>query len=243
MEQPGDIFIFCYYFWLYNYWEDKEVPIGLFIITALLSGYAFATREETILFIVPLAISFLIVKKCNFKIYILFFSILAIGYLPQLIVKYKVLGSILDTGRDNYKDGIGYISRLTTYHSIERLSANTIDVLFNSELSKRENTGRLSILQSSPWLWLTPLGVVYFFIKKDEEPLMKVFILVSIAFLLFYLAGKNMSAHKLKYHCIRYVIPSYIAFDFAIVYLFQVIYRQCWNIVKNRLQLRWQINN
>ena len=230
-------FIFCYYFWLYSYWEDKEIPIGLFIITALLSGYAIATREETILFIVPLALSFLIVKRSNFKIYILFFSILAIGYLPQLIVKYKVLGNILDTGRVNYKDGIGYISRLATYHSIERLSANTIEVLFNTELSKAENTGRLSILQSSPWLWLTPLGVFYFSLKKDEKPLMKVFIVVSIAFLLFYLAGKNMNAHKLRYHCIRYVIPSYIAFDFAIAYLLQELYRKCRNTVKNRLQL------
>jgi hypothetical protein len=33
------------------------------IVTALLSGYSIATREEIIFFIVPLAISFLIVKK------------------------------------------------------------------------------------------------------------------------------------------------------------------------------------
>ena len=230
-------FIFCYYFWLFSYWEDKRTPIGLFIITALLSGYAIATREETILFIVPLAISFLIAKKCKFGIYILFFSILAIGYFPQLIIKYKVLGNILDTGRDGYKDGIGYISNLAKYFSIERLSVNTIEVLFNTELSKAENTGRLSILQSSPWLWLTPLGVFYFFMKKDEKPLMKVFILVSIASLLFYLGGGNMSAHKLKYHCIRYVIPSYIAFNFAVVYLLQGLYKKCRDAFKNRFQL------
>jgi len=230
-------FIFCYYFWLFSYWEDKRTPIGLFIITALLSGYAIATREETILFIVPLAISFLMAKKCKFRIYILFFSVLAIGYLPQLIIKYKALGDILDTGRDGYKDGFGYISYLTKYFSIERLSNNTIEVLFNSELGKAGNSGRLSILQSSPWLWLTPLGAFYFYMNKDEKPLMKIFILVSIALLLFYFGGVNMSAGKLKYHCIRYVIPSFIAFDFAIAYLLQVLYEKYRNTLKSRLQL------
>ena len=44
-----------------------------------------------------------------------------------------------------------------------------------------------------------------FFMKKYEKPLMKVFILVSIAFLLYYLAGVNVSAYKQRFHCIRYV--------------------------------------
>ena len=230
-------FIFCYYFWLFNFWEDKEIPIGLFIITALLSGYTIATREETILFIFPLAITFLIVKKCSYRIYLLFFCVLAIGYFPQIVVKYKVLGNILDTGRDDYHDGESYIVKLANYFFLDRLAVNTIEVLFNTEMSKAENTGRLSILQSSPWLWLTPFGVFYFFLKKDEKPMMKVFILTSIAFLLFYLGGINMSAHKLKYHCIRYVVPSYIAFNFAVAYLLQGLYEKLRTAFKNRFQL------
>ena len=229
-------FIFCYYFWLFNFWENKKIPIGLFILTAFLSGYSVATREETILFILPLAIKFLIVKKCSYRIYLLFFGVFAIGYLPQLIIKHQVLGNILDTGRDDYHDGESYIVKLATYFSVERLAVNTVEVLFDSGLSEAENTGRLSILQSSPWLWLTPFGVLYYFMKNDENTTMKVFILTSIAFFVFYLGGINMSAHKLKYHCIRYVTPAYVALNFVVVCLIHGLYKKFWNLFSNRFE-------
>jgi hypothetical protein len=217
-------FIFCFYFWLYEYWDGKEIPIWLFIITALLSGYAIATREETVFFVIPLAISFLIGKKYSYRFYILFFCILIIGYSPQLIVKYKVLGDILNTGRMDDSKGMSYISKLIDYFSLEHLTYNSIDVLFNSSIREVNHGGRLSILQSNPWFWLTPVGIFYFLKKKNEKSTMKVFVLISLVLLVFYLAGGNMGAYKLRFFCIRYVIPSYIAFNFVIICLLQYLY-------------------
>ena len=230
-------FIFCYYFWLFNFWEDKEIPIGLYIITALLSGYSIATREETILFIAPLAISFLVLKKCSYRIYILFFGVLAIGYLPQLAVKYKVLGNILDTGRMDESRGVSYISKLIDYFSLEHLTTNSIDVLVNSSIREVNHGGRLSILQSNPWFWLTPVGIFYFLKKKNEKTTIKVFVLISLVLLVFYLAGGNMGAYKLRFFCIRYVIPSYIAFNFVIIFLLQYLYDRYRAKVNAKFQL------
>ena len=233
-------FIFCYYFWLFNYCEDKRIPIWFIIITAFLSGYSIATREEIIFFILPLAISFLVVKKCNYKIFILFFGFFFIGYLPQLFIKYKVLGDILSTGREDETKGVGYISKLVTYFSLKDLLFNSIDIVFDSSIRKLENIRRSSILQSNPWLWLTPFGIFYTFYKKDEKNMIRVYTIISLCLFLFYLAGENMSAHKLKYHCIRYITPSYIAFNFVIVSLFQFLYEKYWEKISKHFLLNFQ---
>jgi len=36
--------------------------------------------------------------------------------------------------------------------------------------------------------------------------------------LLFYLSGANMSSHKLQFHCIRYITPSFIVLNFAVIW-------------------------
>ena len=225
-------FIFCYYFWLFCCFEEKGISNRLWIITALVSGYSVATREENIFFVIPLAISLLIANKCNYRVWLIFFGFFIIGYLPQLIVKYQVLGNVNASGRMHRGKHLSYVALLSDYLSLDRLWVNSIDVLFNSSVRKLEDVRRLSILQSSPWLWLTPPAVFYFFIKQKRNNLLRIFILVSLSLFLFYLAGPNMSAQKLKYHCIRYVIPSFIAFNFVIVYMIQSVFAVCYPSVK-----------
>jgi hypothetical protein len=48
--------------------------------------------------------------------------------------------------------------------------------------------------------------------------LVKVFIVVSLG-LAILSGGENMSIYKLKFHCLRYIAPSFIALNFGTAYL------------------------
>lgn len=228
-------FAMAFYLWLYATQFKKTPSIRLSLTIAAVTGFTLLTREESIIFIMPLLLAYMIYKKLSWKMWIVVFSIIAIIYTPQLIAKQNAFGSILASGRSfNYSAAV-----TQSYFRPEMLYRNTWEILIDSDkfISKPPHpviqkwceelpagactpsplTLMPALLQKYPWLSLGFTGMVYIVASKRFTWYHKVFVIVSISILLFYLSGSNMAWQKLQYHTIRYIAPSFIALNLGII--------------------------
>ena len=72
--------------------------------------------------------------------------------LPGLVIKWLVLGSIFATGREGT---YGH----QQYFSLSRPWNNLLGTIINSDFAPKDYN-RISLFEASPWLWLTPIGLV-----------------------------------------------------------------------------------
>jgi hypothetical protein len=207
-------FALAFFFWLLTTQvsSERKASPWTFLVAGLVVGVTIGSREESVIFLVPLLLLYLVKSRADLRMWILCLGSMLAGYLPHVIIKALVLGDVADTGRNS-----SYLDVLGSYLSWDRLSRNWIDVLFDSSISGVE-ANRVALLEAAPWLWLSPLGVIAYLSDRTQRLTIKVFLVVSFALLIFYLAGENMSLEKLKFHCIRYITPSLIALNFAAVY-------------------------
>jgi hypothetical protein len=211
---------FSFFFWAFSIKDrDKELSNKLLYIASIIGGFCVSTREETLLFVAPL-LFFLFFRAVGIKCLLISMLLFLLAYTPNMIIKVIVFESFFENVRPT-DNGAGYIEKLTTYLSFSRLQDNLINVVFNSSYMDLPNINRKALLQASPWFWLSPLGLM-FFVKKHKTFFI-FFLIVSIMLFFFYLAGENVSAQKLKFHCLRYLSPSFIALSFLSVYAMSTI--------------------
>jgi hypothetical protein len=220
-------FAFAFFFWLYATRDKGPVSMPLAVVTGVICGALATTREESVLFLVPLAIFYLAYRRAPWRagLYAAIAAVLA--GLPGFIIKSAVLGSPWSIGPN--RPGSSYEGTASGYFSLGRLGANLRDVVFNSHFASVD-AARPALLQAAPWFWLAPIGLIIVLFGKRWNPLMKWFVVMSIALMGFYLSGNNMSALKLKFHCLRYIAPGFIALAFGTI----VVLATLWDLVKPR---------
>lgn len=223
-------FAFAFYFWLFVTQINKKPSIRLVTVAGLVSGLAFVTREEAILFVAPIMAAFLFMTKADWKKWIVGYSVIVLCFLPQVYVKTRVLGSITSSGRDT---GYGQVSN--RYLQPDLLYRNTWETIIDSKkfageplhptIAKHCRTPsvctvenfRPALFQVAPWLWLSPLGIVLILALKKYPMGLKVFVIASLGLMVFYLSGANMAGAKLRFHCLRYISASFIALNLGVV--------------------------
>ena len=208
-------FSYAFFLWIFTCKIGKLPSNNLLTVISFVSAISIGSREESVLFILPLLFAFLVLNRVNFKKYLLVIILMCTFISPQIIAKYNAFSSILNTARQD-----SYNTILTKkYFQIDQLKRNVNEVLIDSSRSKVPIFQRKALFQASPWLWLSIFGFIYIFFKKKYTIALKIYILMSFFLLTFYLSGVNMSAQKLAYHCIRYITPSLIAMNLSIVLL------------------------
>tara|TARA_R110001583_G_scaffold169859_1_gene323085 strand:+ start:11382 stop:12476 length:1095 start_codon:yes stop_codon:yes gene_type:complete len=205
-------FSFAYFFWQFS--NRSKPSYTSIIFGAIIVGITFLCREESIIFLAPLYFGWLFISKVRWIFILASIPIIGLIYLPQIIMKADVLGSISDSGRAK-----SYSATLEQYLNLSKLNQNFSEVIVGNENTVR----RKSLLQSSPWLALSIGGIVLLLASKAIDIRMKLYVLVSLWLLIFYLSGINMSAHKLQYHCLRYISPSFIVLNFSSVFFVRKI--------------------
>ncbi len=216
-------FAFSFFFWLLTTkTKNKPSPVIL-TASALVAGVSFATREESILFVIPLLAGYLLITKSDWKQWAIAFLIMFSCFIPQIIVKTAVLDSITKSGHD-----AGYSQTAGKYFRPEKLYRNTLEVIIDSKHFAEPQATRKALLQEIPWLWISPIGVGIILFGKRYSTGLKFYVVVSIALALFYLSGSNMSAQKLQFHCLRYISPSFIVLNLGVL----IVARELFNRAK-----------
>jgi len=207
---------FSFFFWALSIKDkDKKLSNRVLYIASIIAGYTVSTREETLIFLIPLVFA-LYYRAAGMRVLTISAVLFLLAYTPNIIIKYVVFGSFFENIRPT-DAGAGYMEKLATYMSVDRLQNNLINVIFNSSYTGLSNINREALLQANPWFWISPIGFIAFLVK-NKRAWVVYFALASIMLFLFYLAGENVSAQKLKFHCLRYMAPSYIALSFMSVY-------------------------
>lgn len=206
-------FTFAYYFWLLVVKSKKKTSWRLVIITGIISGFCFLSREETIIFIVPLVSVFLYISKADWRKWLVSYGLITLCYVPQLVIKYAVLGSATNSGRS---DAYGQVIK-SQYLKPRLLYRNAIETIIDSSYFGQKLVRRPALLQAAPWLWLSPIGIGIGLLSKKYSKGLKVFMLAGCAIIVFYLSGANMSAQKLKFHCLRYISPGFIVLNLGVI--------------------------
>lgn len=242
-------FLFAFYLWLFTVKFKKPPSLKLAAAVGLISGLAFVTREESILFIVPALVSYLFFTKAAWQKWLVCFGLVGLCFVPQLAIKYRVAGSATVSTHDD-----GYAATLTDkYFQPSLLYRNVKEVIVNSgfrteaDYSSVQNgcqgvpsgsctvprNPRPALLQAAPWLWLAPVGFVLVFVRKRYPKGLKIFFALSAFLMLFYLSGSNMSWQKLQFHCLRYMSPGFIALVLAVVVVIRELYGKFSDIKRN----------
>src|SRR5262245_56112083 len=207
-------FAFAFFFWLYARARTATLDLARLLAIGAIVGLLAITREEAVLFCVPLAAGYLAAKRAPLKGWLISAAAAVVVALPGLLMKQHALGSIFKVGAT--RPGNSYTGQADHYFSIHHFGRNVLDVLINSNFA-RVAPGRDALLQSEPWLWLGFAGVVIVFVSRRYDWLIKVYVAVSMLLIAFYPSGDNVSAAKLKLHCIRYLTPGIIALHFGVI--------------------------
>lgn len=218
-------FAFAYYFWLFATQLRRMPSWKLSVATGLVSGVAFMTREESILFIVPVLAAFLYATKADWRRWVACYGLVILCYAPQLLVRAAVVGSVTSSGRTVSYDDIAH-----AYFSISHLHTNIWSTIIDSRHVPGvpypgPNVHRPALLQAAPWLWLSPIGIGLVFFARRYAAGLKIFFGASIVLMLFYLSGNNMSAGKLPFHCLRYIAPAFIMLNLAVIIVAREVVR------------------
>lgn len=202
-------FAFSFFFWLLVTQTQKNRP-ALYVLASVVSGVSIMTREESVIFVVPLLIAYLYLTKVNWKKLLVCAVILLISLAPQAIVKQKVLGSATRGGNDR---SYGTVSE--KYLKPSLFVRNMKEVVVYS--GRDENVRRPALLQAAPWLLISPFGFLLILLGRKWPLGLKIFVVISAGLFIFYISGANMSAKKLKFNCLRYIAPSFIMLNFTTV--------------------------
>lgn len=222
LNYPSEIFtvpwnnqmLFCafaFFFWVYATRATGPVSMRIVVAMGVVGGLLVTTREESVLFVVPLAVVYLLYRHAALAAWSWCAVAAFLAALPALIVKTAVLGSPFASGRT-----AGYSGTADHYFSVTRLWHNLSETIISANNASVE-PHRTALFQASPWLWLAPVGLVIIFASRRFTPLMKWWTGISLFLIAFYLSGNNVSAAKLKFHCLRYMSPGYIALNLAVV--------------------------
>jgi hypothetical protein len=217
-------FAYAFFFWLFTSRARAGVDARSAVMVGAVVGTLATTREESVLFCVPLAAFYLWNRHATVRQWSTAGAAAVASALPGLIIKQVVLGSFLDTAR-----GSTYGGAAGRYLSLERLGRNLLQVVVDSDYAA-EPARRLALLESSPWMWLAVVGLPIVLLTRRYGPLVKWWVVMSGALVVFYLAGRNMSAVKLKFHCLRYISPGFIALNFGVV----VTLATLWEVTRRR---------
>jgi hypothetical protein len=215
-------FAYAFFFWVYA--TRRTGPLDLKIVVAIgaVVGVVVTSREESVLFLVPLAVIYLVKRRAPWRAWLLCAGAAFVTALPALIIKSLVLGSVFASGRSrNYTGAAGW------YFSWSNLHHNFLETIINSDFAKQDYN-RKSLFEASPWLWLSPIGIGIVLAGRRFDALFKWFVAMSLVLITFYLSGSNVSARKLRFHCLRYMSPGYIALNFGVV----VVAYQLWQLAK-----------
>jgi hypothetical protein len=220
-------FAFAFFFWLCATRSKRPVGVAEFVAMGAIVGFLTTTREESILFMVPLAVIFLWYRREPIRRWLLVGGATVVAALPGLVVKQHVLGSIFSTGPG--RRGGTYASQASNTFIFGKLTRNVRDVLVDADLA-RVHAHRQALFEATPWLWLGVIGIVLVLVLKRFDLLTKIFVVMSLLLIAFYLSGGHVSASKLKYHCLRYITPGYIALHFGVI----VVLGEAWYFVTGR---------
>jgi hypothetical protein len=206
-------FGFAFFFWLLTARRDRPITIPVLLAIGAVGGVLAITREEGAVFCLPLAIAFLAYKRAPFRAWITSAFIAVVVALPGLVIKQHALGSIISAGPGRREQS--YSGTAHSYFSPANFARNFRDVIVDADFAKI-NARRDALLESSPWLWLGLVGIVIVFVSHRYHLLTKLWVAMSLLLIAFYLSGGNVSAAKLKVHCIRYLTPGLIAVHFGV---------------------------
>lgn len=212
-------FAMAFYFWLYTNKLKRQPSWRLLAVTGIVTGFSIMTREESMLFVVPLLTSYLYLTKSSWKRWVFAFGVTGFCYMPQVIIKAAVLGSAMTQqhqGASSYGGVLGrYLDMSFLHHNVWGVIIDSKHYLGTPLLE--EPPRRPALLQAAPWLWLSSVGTLAILFIKRFTMAIKIFTVASCAIILFYLSGPNMSAWSLKHHCLRYITPGLIALNLATV--------------------------
>jgi hypothetical protein len=221
-------FAVAFYFWLLITRVAKQPSYKLVVVSGLVSGLCFISREETVLFIIPALTAFLFLSKAPWKKWLLAYGLIVLCFVPQVAVKFAVNGGSLDTNRRfTYQQTFGqymqpYLLKRNIWETVlvsDHYGRKLLEHPSGDPLFRRggPKANRQTILEASPWLWISPLGVAAILFLRRYSMGLKVFVVISGFILLFYMSGVNLSGQKLKFHALRYVTPGYIMLNLATV--------------------------
>lgn len=215
------IFVMAAFF--YTFSKEGPLPALHWTWLGLACGFAMATREEHALFFLPLLLATLAIYKASWRCWLYALAAYGAGYLPHLLIKLAATESLLDSGRKH-----SYPELLGRYVNWQKFINNFMPVIIDSRLSDApwEKVGRPSLLQANPLLAVAPFGLFMLALARKYKALLLV--AVSLAFLFFYLSGDNVSAEKLKFHCLRYPSAAYPALYFCSFYFLYQLLRGVW---------------
>ncbi|MDZ7786327.1 MAG: glycosyltransferase family 39 protein [Candidatus Saccharibacteria bacterium] len=198
----------AFYLWLFATKAHQKPSWRLVLIACVLSGFAILTREEAALFVLPAIALFILITKAGIKKLLIAGIITVSFFIPQFLVKLNAYGSITNSGRsDSYSDIRSH------YLQPDLFERNLKEVVINSSYTTGAEASRPALLEAAPWLWLSPIGLGLILVLKKYPVALKTYVLVSLALVVFYLSGANMSAQKLRFHCLRYIAPGMIVLN------------------------------
>lgn len=200
-------FAFAFFFWLLATRLSKPPGYKFAVLAGLVTGWTFLSREEAIIFVVPLLAVFLFLSKAKLRMWLVGFGVMVLCFLPQLAMRNAVFGSFTSSGRDKDED---YSEAASNYLQPDLLYRNTWETIVDSRHYDGPDPKRRALLQVAPWLILGPVGIAIILFSKKYPLGLKLFTLISCGLLIFYLSGANMAARKLKFHCLRYITPGLI---------------------------------
>lgn len=214
-------FAFSFFLWLLATRASKKPSNKLVALAGLVSGLSFVVREESILFVAPMLAIFLLITKSQWRQWLIGFALIGVCFLPQVGAKFAVFESLTESGHD-----YGYSETLSKYLDPQRFYENVDGVIVDSgypDAPKSPTVSRPALLQVAPWLWLSLIGVIIMLFSKRYSIGLKVFVIVSLFLMFFYLSGINMSVHKLAFHCLRYISPGFIVLNLAVIVVLREI--------------------
>ena len=110
---------------------------------------------------------------------------------------------------------------------------NVEETIIDSNRFTHLDAQRRALLEAAPWLLLSPIGMGFIIFSKRYPLGLKLFLGVSLVIAAFYLSGENMSAAKLKYHCLRYISSTFIILNFSVIVAAKEIYEKTNKILMN----------
>ena len=205
-------FTFSFFFWLFITQLGKKASWPLVAVVSVISGYTFLTREEAVLFVLPITLLFLFITKSGWRKILLSVVIIFACFVPQMYIKNQVAGSATTSARAER----GYGKIIELYSNPRRLSFNVRQTIIRSEDFSPER--RASLMEAAPWLWLSPVGFGFILFARKRYPLgVKLLVLFSIMYTVFYLMGDNMRPTGLKFHNLRYISAAFVMLNFSVI--------------------------
>jgi hypothetical protein len=210
-------FAMAFFFWLYTARVDKPMDRRILISIGAIAGFTTMTREESVLFTVPLAAFYLWFHRATLRDWTTAAISAIVAGLPGLLIKVLVLGNPFSSGRSG-----GYGRQTQLYFSPQQFVENLLGTVVHSDFAPRDY-GRISLFEAQPWLWLAPLGIAIVFASRRFHTLTKVYTGLTTLMLVFYLSGANVTAAKLRYGSLRYLSPGFIVLALGVVVVIQQI--------------------